>query len=62
MMLADGVGAGIEQTVDGMLLVLLLLVHHGTVLSAGQAAVLRCHAAAVFWLVSAAGEKYRSQF
>ena len=40
-----------------MLLVLLLLVHHGTVLSAGQAAVLGCHAAAVFWLMSAAGKK-----
>ena len=57
MMLADGVGAGAEQAVDGVLLVLLLLVHHGAVLSAGQAAVLGCHAAAVFWLMSAAGKK-----
>src|SRR5699024_4123535 len=52
LMLADGVGAGTEQAVDGVLLVLLLLVHHGTVLSAGQAAVLGCHTAAVFGLVS----------
>lgn len=56
-MLADGGGAGAEQTVDRVLLVLLLLVHHGTVLSAGQAAVLGCHAAAVLWFMSVTGKK-----
>ena len=55
MMLADGVGAGTEQTVDRVLLILLFLVHHGSVLAAGQAVVLRCHAAAVFGLVSVVG-------
>ena len=40
-----------------MLLVLLLLVHHRTVLAAGQAAVLGRHAAAVFGFMSIAGEK-----
>lgn len=41
----------------GVRLVLLLLVHHGAILPAGQAAVLGCHAAAVFGLVSVAGKK-----
>lgn len=48
VMLADGVGAGAEQTVDGVLLVLLFLVHHGSVLAAGHAAVLGGDAVAVF--------------
>ena len=48
VMFADGVGAGGEQAVDGMLFVLFLLPHHSSILSAGHAAVLRCDAVTVF--------------
>lgn len=57
VVLADGVGPGAEDPVDRMLLVLLLLMHHGPVLPAGQTAVLGRHAAAVLGFVPAAGEK-----
>lgn len=56
-MLADGVGAGGEQAVDRVLFVLLLLVHHRAVLSAGIAAVLRGDTVAVFGNVTVGGQK-----
>ena len=59
-MLADGAGAGGEQAVDRVLLVLLLLVHHRAVLPAGIAAVLRCDAVAVFGDVTVGGQKVSS--
>lgn len=57
VMLADGAGAGIEQTVNGVVFVLLLLVHHSSVLPAGHAAVLGSHAVAVLGNVGVDGEK-----
>ena len=59
-MLADRPGSGIEQTVDWVLFVLLLLVHHRAVLPAGIAAVLRCDAVAVFGDVTVGGQKVSS--
>ena len=59
-MLADGVGAGIEQAVDRVLFVLLLLVHHRAVLPAGIAIVLRGDAVAVFGDVTVGGQKVSS--
>ena len=56
-MLADGVGAGIEQALDRVLLVLLLLVHHRAILPTGIAAVLRSDAVAVFGDVTVGGQK-----
>ena len=50
VMLADGVGPGAEDTVDRVLFVLLLLMLHGTILPAGQTAVLGCDAVAVLGL------------
>ena len=50
MVLADGVGPGAEDTVDRVLFVLLLLMLHGTILPAGQTAVLGCDAVAVLGL------------
>ena len=60
-MLADGVGAGIEQAVDRVLLVLLLLVHHRAILPTGIAIVLRCDAVAVFGDVTVGGQKIISR-
>ena len=50
VVLADGVGPGAEDTVDRVLFVLLLLMLHGTILPAGQTAVLGCDAVAVLGL------------
>ena len=47
-MFADGVGTGAEQTVDRMLFVLLLLVHHGAVLTASETMILGSHTVTVF--------------
>ena len=56
-MLADGIGAGIEQAVDRVLLVLLLLVLHRAVLPTGIAIVLRCDAVTVLRHVTVRGQK-----
>ena len=50
VVLADGVGPGAEDPVDRVLFVLLLLMLHGTILPAGQTAVLGCDAVAVLGL------------
>ena len=57
VVLADGVGAGGEQTIDRVLFVLLLLPHHGAVLPAGHAGILGRNAIAVFRHVAVGGEK-----
>ena len=57
MVLADGVGAGGEQAVDRVLSILLLLPHHGTVLPASHARILRRNAIAILGRVAVGGEK-----
>ena len=57
VVLADGVGAGGEQTIDRVLFVLLLLPHHGAVLPAGHAGILGRNAIAVFRHMAVGGEK-----
>ena len=48
VMFPDGVGTGGECVIDGMILILFLLPHHGAVLPAGHAAVLGRKVMAVF--------------
>ena len=57
MVFADGVGPGRKQTVDGVLPVLLLLPHHGSVLPTCHACILRRVAAAIFGYTAIGGEK-----